>query len=229
MTSSSISFTVASAATACLVDQKTIRRRLDQLEQHGAAKSDDGQWAIPLAALLAVGLQPGRPAGPDVSMDSTEMSNGHVQDNVQGVSTPTQAELEGLRHRLAVVETERDGLRDLVAAERRNSEVLALALRALTAAAPTTTPVPKSPTSGWVAEEPWPATPTSPSPDRAAPESVSWSGSVPPVPGYEPPMTGYGGYGRPDQPAQPPAMVPVSKPGEIHIPRSMRRRWWQRG
>lgn len=221
MTSSAISFTVASAAVACLVDQKTIRRRLDQLEQHGATKSDDGQWAIPLSALLAVGLTPGKPAGPDMSMDNEDMSNGHVQ----AMSTPVQAELENLRHRLAVIETERDGLRDLVAAERRHNEVLALALRALAAApahvVPTTTTSTSEPPAppSWVVEEQWPANPpTTP---------ASWHSPTPPLPEYTAGQgtqttTAYGGY-------NPSGSVAATPQPEVYIPKSLRRRWWQRG
>lgn len=223
MTSNGISFTVASAAAACLIDQKTIRRRLDQLEQHGAMKSDDGQWAIPLSALLAVGLRPGKPAGPDMSMDNENVSNGHVQGNVQAMSTPVQAELEGLRHRLAVIETERDGLRDLVAAERRNNEVLALALRALAAApahvVPTTTTSASEPPAppNWVAEEQWPANPpTTP---------ASWHSPTPPLPEYAAghgpqTTTAYGGGYNPS------GSVAVTPQPEV---KSLRRRWWQRG
>ena len=53
-------FTITDAATACSVSRKTITRKLPELAVHGAAKDDDGVWRIPVEALLAVGLHPGR-------------------------------------------------------------------------------------------------------------------------------------------------------------------------
>ena len=64
-TSDGITFTLKGAADACQVDPQTIRRRLDQLEEHGARRNDDGSWTILLSALLAAGLQPGTPLPPD--------------------------------------------------------------------------------------------------------------------------------------------------------------------
>lgn len=58
-------FTVSTAAEACGVSRKTIDRRLPQLAEHGASKDVTGQWTIPLSALYATGLRPGRPKGPD--------------------------------------------------------------------------------------------------------------------------------------------------------------------
>ncbi len=54
------SFTITDAATACSVSRKTVTRKLPELAEHGAAKDDDGVWRIPVEALLAVGLHPGR-------------------------------------------------------------------------------------------------------------------------------------------------------------------------
>ena len=53
-------FTITDAATSCSVSRKTITRKLAELAIHGAAKDDDGVWRIPVEALLAVGLHPGR-------------------------------------------------------------------------------------------------------------------------------------------------------------------------
>ena len=94
---------------------KTITRRLQALQEHGAVKDSNGQWRIPVEALLAVGLTPGKPTGPD---------------SVPGQSTVNvQAEMDGLRHRAELAEA-------LLAAERRSNEALTLALRALTAGVP---------------------------------------------------------------------------------------------
>lgn len=57
-------FTIAQAAEACGVSRDTIKRR----RAAGAfpnAVLEGGAWAVPLADLLAAGLQPGRPAPPD--------------------------------------------------------------------------------------------------------------------------------------------------------------------
>lgn len=54
------SFTITDAAVACVVSRKTITRKLPELATHGAAKDADGIWRIPVEALLAVGLHPGR-------------------------------------------------------------------------------------------------------------------------------------------------------------------------
>ncbi len=59
-------FTITDAAAACSVSRKTITRKLSDLSDHGAAKDDDGVWRIPVEALLAVGLHPGRSV-PDVT------------------------------------------------------------------------------------------------------------------------------------------------------------------
>ena len=78
-------------------------------------KDSNGQWRIPVEALMAVGLTPGKPTGPD---------------SVPGQSTVNvQAEMDGLRHRAELAEA-------LLAAERRSNDALTLALRALTAGVP---------------------------------------------------------------------------------------------
>lgn len=76
-------FTVATAARECGVVEKTIRRKLNQLEQHGAERSDDGQWVIPWAALHAIGLHPGKPSGPVKSTGQPSMSSGLDQDSAR--------------------------------------------------------------------------------------------------------------------------------------------------
>lgn len=58
-------FTLAEAAAACQVAERTVRRRLPLLADHGATRNPDGSWSIPLGALLAVGFTPGRPTPPD--------------------------------------------------------------------------------------------------------------------------------------------------------------------
>lgn len=57
--------TVKAAVESCQVSEKTIRRHLPALAEHGAVRDDDGAWRIPVEALQAVGLRPGKPKGPD--------------------------------------------------------------------------------------------------------------------------------------------------------------------
>jgi len=75
-TSDGITFTLKGAADACQVDPQTIRRRLDQLEEHGARRNEDGSYSIPLSALLAAGFRPGKPAPPDSTPDQSAVSPG---------------------------------------------------------------------------------------------------------------------------------------------------------
>lgn len=56
---------ITEAAEVCKVGRKTISRRLDSLANHGANKDSQGVWRIPIEALEAVGLRPGRPTPPD--------------------------------------------------------------------------------------------------------------------------------------------------------------------
>lgn len=58
-------FTIREACDVCQVSRRTITRRLDELADHGATKDADGHWLIPVEALEAVGLRPGRPTGPE--------------------------------------------------------------------------------------------------------------------------------------------------------------------
>src|SRR5664279_1980564 len=62
-------FTVRSAVEACQISEKTLRRRLPALQQHGATVDARGRWRIPYEALIAVELKPGRPARPDAGHD----------------------------------------------------------------------------------------------------------------------------------------------------------------
>lgn len=56
---------ITEAAEVCQVGRKTITRRLDSLAHHGADKDAQGVWRIPIEALEAVGLRPGRPTPPE--------------------------------------------------------------------------------------------------------------------------------------------------------------------
>ena len=69
---SEATFSVTQAAEACLVSRKTIVRRIPQLEEFGAWKDTQGQWVIPLSALLAADLKPGRPSKPEVEPEKPQ-------------------------------------------------------------------------------------------------------------------------------------------------------------
>lgn len=165
-------FTITDAAAACGVSRKTITRKLPDLASHGAAKDDDGVWRIPVEALLAVGLHPGRSLPPSGTRSATAGSA--AGPAVAKPVAPTAAPASGgpaprsqapepapadvvsvprdrwddLRLRLAKAEAEA-AERALALADAR------LALRALTA-------VPHTPSP--------PAAPT--------PQQAAWSGST---------------------------------------------------
>jgi hypothetical protein len=128
-------FTITDAAAACAVSRKTITRKLGDLALHGAAKDDDGIWRIPVEALLAVGLHPGRslpgqgtrpaaPPSPQVLVQSPAQP-ALADPSVEVVTVPRQR-WDDLRIRLAKAEAEA-AERALALADAR------LALRALTA------------------------------------------------------------------------------------------------
>jgi hypothetical protein len=120
-------FTITDAASACSVSRKTITRKLPELAIHGAAKDDDGVWRIPVEALLAVGLHPGRslPQAP-VATRTTPVAPLPVRDHQQDTVTIPRDRWDDVRIRLARAEA--------AAAERALALADArLALRALTA------------------------------------------------------------------------------------------------
>ncbi len=145
-------FTITDAATACAVSRKTITRKLPELSTYGAAKDGEGVWRIPVEALLAVGLHPGRslsgegvarpgpapvkPSAPIPAVPSTPTGQQTVRGapTVPAAGATPDAELvtisrqrwDDLRIRLARAEAEASE-RSLALADAR------LALRALTA------------------------------------------------------------------------------------------------
>lgn len=131
-------FTITDAAAACAVSRKTITRKLTDLADHGAAKDSDGVWRIPVEALLAVGLHPGRslsreaPAAPAAGATSQRMPS-VAPDPVTDTVTIPRDRWDDLRIRLARAEAEA-AERALALADAR------LALRALTAGPTPTAP-----------------------------------------------------------------------------------------
>jgi hypothetical protein len=133
-------FTITEAAAACAVSRKTITRKLVDLAGHGAAKDDDGIWRIPVEALLAIGLHPGRsvpdtsgspaprtpnPSSPGEASRPASSGVGFGPGDPDMVSIPRDR-WDDLRIRLARAEAEA-AERALALADAR------LALRALTA------------------------------------------------------------------------------------------------
>ena len=146
--SSRPTFTITDAATACSVSRKTITRKLAELALHGAAKDDDGVWRIPVEALLAVGLHPGRSL-PDPGRSVVRPAVPApvtVRPVEQDTITIPRDRWDDVRIRLARAEAEASE-RGLALADAR------LALRALTA----------GPAAGRQAVVP------GPDPERAAP------------------------------------------------------------
>ena len=128
-------FTITDAASACAVSRKTITRKLADLAEHGAAKDADGVWRIPVEALLAVGLHPGRSLAPTHRAEDSAPASGAVSAPLAGrpayadrdMVTIPRDRWDDLRIRLARAEAE--------ASERAHALADArLALRALTAA-----------------------------------------------------------------------------------------------
>ena len=146
--SSRPTFTITDAATACSVSRKTITRKLAELALHGAAKDDDGVWRIPVEALLAVGLHPGRslPDSGHSPVRPVAPAPVPVRAVEQDTITIPRDRWDDVRIRLARAEAEASE-RGLALADAR------LALRALTA----------GPATGRH------ATVMGPDPDRAAP------------------------------------------------------------
>ncbi len=130
-------FTITDAAAACAVSRKTITRKLPELAGHGAAKDDDGVWRIPVEALLAVGLRPGRslPESTPVPARPVVAPARGAPDVAQDTITIARDRWDDLRIRLARAEAEASE-RALALADAR------LALRALTAGPASAAPVP---------------------------------------------------------------------------------------
>jgi hypothetical protein len=125
-------FTITDAASSCSVSRKTITRKLPELALHGAAKDDDGVWRIPVEALLAVGLHPGRslPQVAPIAARTAPAAPNPARDPQQDTVTIPRDRWDDVRIRLARAEAEA-AERGLALADAR------LALRALTAG-PTT-------------------------------------------------------------------------------------------
>lgn len=147
-------FTITDAAAACSVSRKTITRKLSDLSDHGAAKDDDGVWRIPVEALLAVGLHPGRSV-PDVTSAPARPAPpaAPVPSIAPETVTIPRDRWDDLRIRLARAEAEANERAAALADAR-------LALRALTAGPSGSVVAPSQATRAPVA--------TAPAPDQQA-------------------------------------------------------------
>ena len=140
-------FTITDAASACAVSRKTITRKLGDLALHGAAKDEDGIWRIPVEALIAVGLHPGRSLpsvhatrrpDPVATTASAPAPPSAASPSEGDVVTVPRHRWDDLRIRLARAEAEA-AERALALADAR------LALRALTAGPAVREPSPTYP------------------------------------------------------------------------------------
>lgn len=126
----------------CLVSRKTVERRLTVLAEHGAVKNPAGQWAIPVEALIAVGLKPGRVSGGQ-SVGHSAPDGRHSPDKTGANGTPN--ELSDALRRLAVAEARLEERDRLLAERDRVVDALSRALRQLEAAPGPVQAAPSSP------------------------------------------------------------------------------------
>jgi hypothetical protein len=234
-------FTITEAATACAVSRKTITRKLADLAEHGAAKDDDGVWRIPVEALLAVGLHPGRSVPEQRPVDGsprnvpTPPEPSRTAERV-GVPAPDVVTIprerwDDLRIRLARAEAEA-AERALALADAR------LALRALTAG-PGSVGAAGAPRPAIPVAEPRGGRPDAPGSVQAgggASGSGPDGGATAPAPAPEPVVPGAQGSGTPAAMGSPAGPDPRSAAraqaaqtgGYVPAPGApRRRRWWQ--
>lgn len=165
------------AARVAGVSVATVRRRREQLVEYGATASEEG-WAIPIPALVAVGLldrstPPREGAGAAPAPTATPTP-----------ATPEDPQLEALREQLdaerrARTEAEhRARLAEVVAEERgRALEDARLALRALTAGPAAATHAPPSPAEAPpAAAQPSPVPQPHPAAERPREPRAWWGG-----------------------------------------------------
>jgi hypothetical protein len=137
--SAAVIFTLQGAADACGVDPKSIRRRRQQLEDHGSQRNEDGSWSIPLGALLAAGLHPGKPSPPDAPPGQHEVG-GRPASPGAAPEAARIAELERLlteeRAARLLEQVQRQAAEQLAAERKAWIADLRLALRAIEAGRP---------------------------------------------------------------------------------------------
>ncbi|MCE5290770.1 MAG: hypothetical protein LLG14_16245 [Nocardiaceae bacterium] len=152
-------FSVTQAAEACLVSRKTIVRRLPQLEEFGAWKDSQGQWVIPLSALLAADLRPGRPSRPEQEAPKPTAAETKPVTQVQPEPVATSAEGHAVNALRAEIENwqrratdaeKRAAVAEAIATERAGRvDDLRLALRQLEPVRTVPAQVVDEPKRGW--------------------------------------------------------------------------------
>ncbi|MCH9729982.1 MAG: hypothetical protein K0U84_09975 [Actinomycetia bacterium] len=153
-------YSATQAANVCQVSLRTVQRRIPQLEAAGAWKDVDGKWCIPVEAMTAAGLAPGRPAPPDKPLRQQLRQPNLSQDMSHDTTAEAETAEWRLRADLEVAQWRRRAeVAEALAVEReRIIAAQALALKMLEAAPPT---APHSP-------PPTPPAVPEPSPDPAA-------------------------------------------------------------
>lgn len=142
-TNEGVIFTLQGAADACGVDPKSIRRRRQQLEDHGSQRNEDGSWSIPLGALLAAGLHPGKPTPPDSPPDAPPGQHEVGGRRASPGAAPDAARIADLERLLAeeraarlLEQVQRQAAEQLAAERKAWIADLQLALRAIDASKP---------------------------------------------------------------------------------------------
>ncbi|MCH9730975.1 MAG: helix-turn-helix domain-containing protein [Actinomycetia bacterium] len=108
--------TAQQAADICGVTLRTIQRRRHRLEAGGAWKDAGGKWHIPISALTAAGLQPGRPKPPDSRTDISYDTTTPVTDS-DVATLESRLQVADLLRRAEVAEERVRGLEALVEAQ----------------------------------------------------------------------------------------------------------------
>lgn len=115
---------ITEAAEVCKVGRKTISRRLDSLADHGAKKDAQGVWRIPIEALEAVGMRPGRPTPPETQTQESDPGSETMVSlplaqvtQMQNAITNATTRIGDLERTVSIAET---ALRALEAAPQAN-------------------------------------------------------------------------------------------------------------
>lgn len=137
-------WTLAEAVRRTGVARSTMQRRLKEGVVHGAERTPDGGWAIPVAGLIAAGIDP-LPDTPDEPPADPALEAADLR--AQLIAAEHQAEME--RAMRVAAERELARVEDALADSRKRADEMASVVRMLTAGtaadtaagAPTGTPV----------------------------------------------------------------------------------------
>jgi len=168
-------FSITEAASLCGVHADTIRRKISALAEHGAEKDESGAWTIPVEALLAVGLKPGRPAPPDSPAQPSPAVAATLPEQVVPVAEveALRNEVAALKHQLELEQVRRETAERLVDVHREALDE-SRAWRRILEAGPSSRIAPSAPEPG---TQPTPSSP--PAPAQAAPQATQIAPSSP--------------------------------------------------